>query len=211
MISTLLMLEYENKLDKKTLRDMLQSGEKSVSLLNDTIKIFRSFYNTNESVSEFSIKQSVKNLLKLMHTELSRANVIVELNRFEDVKAMQIENILQQILLILINNAKDALVEKFKDDVKSRKITIDVKFKDSKCYISVSEFGGGVSKRLEKRIFTEPKTTKKHGSGIGLYFAKKLANEKIAGDLRLTNASMPTVFELSFKINLKGEDDRRVF
>ncbi|WP_170000440.1 cache domain-containing protein [Campylobacter sp. RM9328] len=204
MISTLLMLEYEDKLDKKTLKDMLVSGEKSVMLLNDTIKIFRNFYNTNESLSEFSVKQSIKNLLTLMHTELSRANVSVNLNEFEDKKVTQIENIIQQILLILLHNAKDALTDKFKDDVASRRISIDVKFDDERCYIDVSEFGGGVSDELAKAIFAEPRTTKKHGSGIGLYFAKKLANEKIGGDLTLLNKAMPTVFELSFEMNLKG-------
>ncbi|MBF0985133.1 MAG: hypothetical protein HXK63_08370, partial [Campylobacter sp.] len=50
---------------------------------------------------------------------------------------------------------------------------------------------------------TQPKTTKKQGSGIGLYFGKKLANEKLAGDIRLLSAGDPTTFELGFEINLK--------
>lgn len=183
---------------------MLLNAKKSLSLLGDTVEIFRNFYKTGENVSEFSVKQSIKNLLTLMHTELSRANVSVNLNEFEDKKVTQIENIIQQILLILLHNAKDALADKFKDDVASRQIFIDVKFDDERCYIGVSEFGGGVSDELAKAIFTEPRTTKKHGSGIGLYFAKKLANEKIGGDLTLLNKAMPTVFELSFEMNLKG-------
>ncbi|WP_169764752.1 sensor histidine kinase [Campylobacter mucosalis] len=199
MISTLLMLKNDGKLNDQILIDMLKSGEKSVVLLNDTIKIFRNFYTTNESKAEFSIKQSIKNLLTLMHTELSRANVSVCLNDFDDKNVIQIENIIQQILLILIHNAKDALNEHFKDDIKSRKIFIDVSFNENICFIYISDFGGGVSEEIKQIMFTKPKTTKKHGSGIGLYFAKKLAKEKLDGDLILLNRVNPTKFELNFK------------
>nr|WP_228026648.1 hypothetical protein [Campylobacter sp. RM12916] len=58
---------------------------------------------------------------------------------------------------------------------------------------------------MRDKIFSMPKTTKKSGNGIGLYFGKKLANEKIGGDLKLVSDANPTVFELSFDINLKGE------
>lgn len=206
MISTLLMLKKDGNLDKETLQNMLEKGQKSISLLSDTIEIFRNFYKTSENIKEFSINQSIKNLLTLMHTELARANVHVVLNEFEDKKVNQIENIIQQILLILIHNAKDALADKFKDDIKARKAQIEVKFDDKKCYIRVIELGSGVSEAMSKKIFAEPKTTKKQGSGIGLYFAKKLANEKINGDIKLINRAAPTIFELSFDINLKGDE-----
>ncbi|WP_336610315.1 ATP-binding protein [Campylobacter sp. 7477a] len=170
-------------------------------LLGDTIEIFRNFYKTNENISKFSIKRSIKNLLTLMHTELSRANVSVVLEEFEDRNISQVENIIQQILLILIHNAKDAVVEKFKDDFKSRVISISVKFDEKYCYIKVSEFGCGVDKRIQEKIFDTPKTTKEFGSGIGLYFGKKLANEKICGDLKLLSVKDPTVFCFSFAIN----------
>ena len=56
---------------------------------------------------------------------------------------------------------------------------------------------------MSEKIFTWLNTTKKQGNGIGLYFAKKLAQEKLNGDVRLVNNAKPTVFELSFDINLK--------
>ncbi|MDU6828284.1 sensor histidine kinase [Campylobacter curvus] len=207
MISTLLMLQKDGKLDDENLRSMLQSGQKSVQLLSNTIEIFRNFYKTSENIEEFDVAQSVKNLLTLMHTELSRANVRVNLEASEGIKARQIENIIQQILLILIHNAKDAVVEKFKDDLCRREIKLSVSADGQKCRIGVSDFGGGVSEALKDKILTEPKTTKKQGSGIGLYFGKKLANEKINGDIKLLSAANPTTFELSFDVDLRA--DRR--
>ena len=182
---------------------MLEKGQKSVELLSSTIEIFRNFYKGAENVSEFDIQTSVKNLLTLMHTELSRANVSVNLSGFKELKVRQIENIIQQILLILIHNAKDSLVESYKDEPLKRVVQIKFMTIEDKCYIGVYDNGNGVSYQMSKKIFTWLNTTKKQGNGIGLYFARKLAREKLNGDLRLVNNAKPTLFELCFETNLK--------
>ncbi|MBR8464349.1 sensor histidine kinase [Campylobacter sp. faydin G-24] len=205
IISTLIMLKRENRLTNEKLESMLLNGKKSISLLADTTEIFKNFYNTNENISEFSIRRSVENLLTLMHTELSYANTSVTLNNTKDKNVRQMQNIIQQILIVLIHNAKDALVEKFKDDIKQRHIFLNIKFFNDQCFIDVIENGVGVDKNV--KIFSAPKTTKKFGSGLGLYFSKKLANEKIGGDILLINPKNPTIFRLKFKTNLKDVDD----
>lgn len=203
MISSLLMLEREGKLDGETLREILKGGEGSVKMLKDTIDVFRNFYKTSENVAQFSLAQSIKNLLMLMHTELSKNNVSVEVEPFVDIQIAQKENIVQQILLILLHNAKDALVERY-DEISKRKINISVKYDDSACFVSVIDLGGGIDTGVVRKIFDVPKTTKASGNGIGLYFGKKLAIEKLQGDLKLVSSASPTIFELSFSRNLKG-------
>lgn len=201
MISTLLMLEREGNLDRQSLREILKNGENSVHLLRDTIEIFRNFYKASDDAVDFSLRQSIKNLLTLMHTELSRANVSVVLHDFADVNLHQRENIIQQILLILLHNAKDAVVGYFEDFTK-RVIYIHVSVRDQICYVRVSDHGSGVSDAVVGRIFSEPKTTKSSGNGIGLYFGRKLARQKLNGELALISAKDPTEFELSFALRL---------
>ena len=203
MLSSCIMLKKEGKLSDEELINLLEKGQSSVKLLSSTIEIFRNFYKSAENVSEFEIQTSIKNLITLMHTELSRANVSVKFSGFNEQKVRQIENIIQQILLILIHNAKDSLVESYKDEPLKRIIEIKFRSFEDKCYIGVYDNGNGVSEQMSEKIFTWLNTTKKQGNGIGLYFAKKLAQEKLNGDVRLVNNAKPTVFELSFDINLK--------
>ncbi len=197
------MLKKEGKLSDEELINLLEKGQSSVKLLSSTIEIFRNFYKSAENVSEFEVQTSIKNLITLMHTELSRANVSVKFSGFNEQKVRQIENIIQQILLILIHNAKDSLVESYKDEPLKRIIEIKFRSFEDKCYIGVYDNGNGVNEQMSEKIFTWLNTTKKQGNGIGLYFAKKLAQEKLNGDVRLVNNAKPTVFELSFDINLK--------
>lgn len=106
-------------------------------------------------------------------------------------------------LLTLIHNAKDSLVESYKDEPLKRIIEIRFRSFENKSYIGVYDNGNGVSKDMSEKIFTWLNTTKKQGNGIGLYFAKKLARERLNGDVKLINNAKPTVFELSFETNLK--------
>lgn len=204
MLSSAIMLKKEGKLSDEELLNLLEKGQSSIELLSKTIEIFRNFYKSAENVSEFDIQTSVRNLITLMHTELSRANVSVKFSGFEEMKVCQIENIIQQILLILIHNAKDSLVESYKDEPLKRVIELKFRSFEDKCYIGVYDSGGGVSYEMSKKIFTWLNTTKKQGNGIGLYFAKKLAREKLNGDITLAHNLKPTIFELSFEKNLKG-------
>ena len=183
MLSSAIMLKKEGNLSDEELLNLLEKGQSSIELLSKTIEIFR---------------------ITLMHTELSRANVSVKFSGFEEMKVCQIENIIQQILLILIHNAKDSLVESYKDEPLKRVIELKFRSFEDKCYIGVYDSGGGVSYEMSKKIFTWLNTTKKQGNGIGLYFAKKLAREKLNGDITLAHNIKPTIFELSFEKNLKG-------
>lgn len=121
---------------------------------------------------------------------------------FEDIRVISIENFVQQILLVLIQNAKEslnALDLQGKEAFHKKMIHIVVTLEYGKVIIDISDWGGGISKEVQETLFSEFKISKKYqGSGIGLYFAKKLAKEKLLGDLVLYNASSPTTFRLIF-------------
>ena len=59
----------------------------------------------------------------------------------------------------------------------------------------------GIAKEMKKRLFSEIKSSaKKLGSGMGLFFSKRLAKERLHGDLTLVNDKMPTIFKLTLAI-----------
>lgn len=73
--------------------------------------------------------------------------------------------------------------------------------------IDISDSGVGISPEAKATLFSEFKISKKaHGTGIGLYFARKLAKEKLFGDLVLKNAYSPTVFSFEFAQYLQKKE-----
>lgn len=204
VVSSTLDLSERNLLDKPTLENNLKLCQKSISLMDKTIGIFRNFYRCSETANEFSLLDCIKSVLHVNYVELTKNNINIEMDEksFEDIHVISIENFVQQILLVLIQNAKEslnALDLQGKEAFYKKMIHIAVTCEFGKVLIDISDGGGGISKEVQETLFSEFKVSKKYqGSGIGLYFAKKLAKEKLLGDLTLHNAASPTTFRLMF-------------
>ncbi|MCI6642456.1 MAG: ATP-binding protein [Campylobacter hominis] len=200
VLSSIAFLKKENKLTNEELDENINLSLKSVNLMSDTIKTIRNFYRYSDDIIEFNIKNSIENLLKILSVNLKSKNVNVILDCNNDIIIKNKETYLHQILLILLQNARDALLEKYKNSPKNRVITISVTEFNKFVSVVVSDTGGGISKKLSQMIFSNLSvSSKKDGSGIGLYFAKKMAIDKLGGDLILLNLKDPTAFELKIK------------
>jgi signal transduction histidine kinase len=201
-------LSSKEPFDEKELERHLKLSQKDILLINETIDIFRNFYSFNDTISEFELKSCVENVLHVTRAELSLSSIKIEMDAsgIEGVKIRSVENFVQQILLVLIQNAKDAILPlKVMRELHRRKIEITFETDEKFVYIFVSDFGVGVAKEMEKRLFSELKgSAKKQGSGMGLFFSKKLAKERLFGDLTLVNSKMPTVFKLTLARDIKG-------
>jgi signal transduction histidine kinase len=209
----LLINNIINKLSPKELFDEeleqnLKLSQKNILLINKTIDIFRNFYSFNDEVTEFELKNCVENVLYITRTELSLSSIQINMNpsNIEGVKICSVENFIQQILLVLIQNAKDAILPlKVIRELHRRKIEITFETDKRFVHIFVSDFGAGITKKTKNKLFSELKgSTKRQGSGIGLFFSKKLAKEKLCGDLTLVSDKMPTTFKLTLAKDIKG-------
>jgi len=205
LLSNTLFLQKHKKLDEETLNENLIMCQKATKLMSNTIKIFRNFYRCNESVTEFSLEEAINTVLQVMHIDLVRNNILIEMDYSSKENIItSVENFLQQILLVLIQNAKEALLL---SDNFDKRILIKVNVEDKYTYIDVIDKADGISAEVMPTLFKNMKSSKKNlGSGIGLYFAKKLAKEKLGGDLILQKSSSPTTFKLSFLNKLQTKE-----
>lgn len=200
MISSILQLKQDGCITSDEEIDNLNLCLKSIEYLNETIENFKNFYKFDTTQVEFSIKKAVMSLINILHIEFARNNVSIILSDFEDIIIKNSQNFFLQILLVLMQNAKEALITCYPNEFKKRKVFIEAKSDENNAYIRVKDYAGGVSQDLSKKLFLNFKISQKDGgSGIGLYFSKKIAQEKLGGDLKLINRENPTIFELKVK------------
>ena len=206
VLSSTVLLKNEKRLSSDELDENLNLALKSVTLMSETIDTIKDFYRYSDDIKEFDIKESINNTLTILSTNLKSSNVNVDFICDEKIRVKNRKNYLQQVFLVLIQNSKDALLSRYKNAPKSRIIKIVVKELDEFVSIVVSDMGGGISKKLSQKIFSKIKvSSKKDGSGIGLYFAKNIAINKLGGDLKLINLRSPTSFELLIKKEMQYE------
>lgn len=195
MLTSLVKLKKDKKLSEDELINSLNLCIKSTKMMNETIDNFRNFYKFSDDITQFELNSSIKNLLSLLHIEFSRKNVSVSVENFE-IWLKTSESYLWQVLLVLLQNSKDALLSKKTGKV----ITVKADDLGDMVKILVIDNGVGIEKDMIKKIFNKQKaSTKIHGSGIGLNLAKMIVVEKLGGDIILKNNKNPTVFELTIK------------
>lgn len=197
LLSSTLDLKKSNELSDEELLGNLDLCMKSNLLMNETIDNFRNFYKFSNEIKEFDLYSAIIKLTKLLQIEFARYSISLFIDKF-DIKIISNESFLQQILLVLLQNSKDAL----KNKESKKRIKIEVNLSDKFVEIYVKDTGDGVLK--PNNLFNKyNKSTKKHGSGIGLYLAKLIAKDKLGGDIELVKDKNPTTFKLKIKQNME--------
>ena len=164
------------------------SINENAQYLSKTIDEFRNFIKGDVNIREVKISEILKGTLSLLDASLSNNYVKLKLFIEDDLEIYANKNELQQALINIINNAKDALVEKVKED--ERIIFITTKSIDKETLeLLIYDNAGGISADIIERIF-EPYFTTKHqskGTGLGLSMVHKIIIERYKQNISVSN------------------------
>ncbi|MBN2753266.1 MAG: HAMP domain-containing histidine kinase [Candidatus Goldbacteria bacterium] len=106
---------------------------------------------------------------------------------------------MKQVMVNLLNNAKDATKGK-----SSPRVEIRLSGDDNYIYIKVADNGCGISKKDLSRISTPFFTTKKEGMGIGLAISRSIV-KKHGGDLSIeSKLNKGSVFTISIPVEKRS-------
>lgn len=119
---------------------------------------------SQDAFSKTSIKSLYEDVLELSQEKLKNQNIELRIKDFDPefyitCRATQIS----QVLLNLINNARDAILK-----LPQRWIEIETTMEDSHVVIKVTDSGTGIEKEIAEKIFEPFFTTKPVGVGTGL-------------------------------------------
>jgi signal transduction histidine kinase len=177
-----------NILEDKFLIEGLEQINNSVQYLSTTIDDFRNFYKPDKNKKEFKILETIDKVIKLVDLQF-RSNGITIIRSGQNVKINSFENELIQVLINILNNARDELIKKDKDYKKL--IFIDVLKKQKNLLIQIKDNAGGIPKNIITRIFEPYFTTKNQsqGTGIGLYMSREIINKSMNGEINTKNVT----------------------
>ncbi len=156
----------------------IKEANEQLQYMSQTIENFRNFYNPSKSKESFSIEESSNNILKIVTPTLTPLRIKIEMSIQEDFSFFANSNEFEQVILNLINNAKDALIER---KIKEPTIHIDIQ----KNRVTVCDNAGGIKKEHQKSIFEPYFSTKTNSDGIGLYISKTIIETEMRGKLSL--------------------------
>ena len=175
-------LHYQDKLFKDI--------HNQVEFMSKTIDIFKNFLNNDQhdkSMEVFSLKKAIEDSMLLIGSTLENKKVSITFNLDEKASAYGSISEIEQVILIIINNAIDAL---------SNNITIECTQEKTGNLLKIYDNGGGFSPEIIDRVFDAYFTTKhqSQGTGLGLFIAKMIVEIKLNGTIEAHNFNEGALF-----------------
>ncbi len=177
-------------LDDKFLEESLGAINENAEYLSSTIEDFRNYFSPNKGKKLFKLKETVDKSISLLKSRFHDKSIKI-IKNLDDIQINSFRNELIHVILVILNNAKDAL-ENLEYD---RYIFIEVKKDEKFAYLVFKDNAGGIKKEILPKIF-EPYFTTKHknrGTGIGLYMANEIISKHIKGEILVENETF--IFE----------------
>ena len=182
----------ENAIDEEFIQDFITSNKKTIMFMSNTIDDFRGFFRLDKEKKSFQVKDTTKSVISMLHAQLSSHNIkiIIEGDEFE-YYGFQSEY--QQVILNIINNAKDAFIEN-----KIENPAIEITLNDN--FINIKDNAGGIKEDVIKRIFEPYFTTKEQGkgTGMGMYMSKMIIEDNMDASLHVNNTKDGAEFRMEF-------------
>jgi len=171
-------------LDGAYLDGSVVHANRLIKRMADTIDDFRNFYSADKERKAFAPAQVLKEVRSIIDGSLKGHEIRLEETVEGKAELFGVPNEYGQVVLNLINNAKEALVER---KVRDGWIRVGIGREGDMVWFRVSDSGGGIRADILPRIFEPHFTTKEKGSGIGLYLAKIIIEKNMGGRIEVRN------------------------
>jgi PAS domain S-box-containing protein len=166
-----------------------KEAQQIISNMSNTIEDFSNFFNPNKKKRLFVIQDSINDALNILSNHLQKEEITIKKD-FIDIKVEGISNELSQVIINLIQNAKDAFSI---NHIENKTIWISISKIELKskpfAKIVIEDNAGGIDEKYIDKIF-EPYFSTKHastGTGIGLFMSHMIIQNSLNGIITVEN------------------------
>nr|WP_321267432.1 ATP-binding protein [uncultured Sulfurimonas sp.] len=202
IVNTILAILKEKNsvgaLNKDEISQKLETMEKRVVYMSDTIEDFMNYYKPNKDKSIFSVISAVNKALEITNGAVDAQNIEININGDRELNIYGLMNEFVQVIVSIVSNIYDIAQIR---SISHIKIDITLKKDDEDVSISISDNAGGIDEKILSKIFNPYFTTKHQsiGTGLGLHIAKMIIEDKMDGSLNAINNKDGATFTIRMK------------
>jgi len=192
-------------LDIDEVKKQTENIENQIINMNNTMNDFKDFFKPkNESC--YDVNESISQVMRIVGKiyEIQKVNIVLSLG--QNCFTQGFSNELNQVLINILNNARDIILEK---NAPIKDVIVTTVRSEENIIITIEDFAGGIPLDIIDTIFNRYVTTKgeEHGTGIGLDMSKTIiekVNGTITAENHLTQKDGQNVSGTKFTITLKA-------
>jgi len=178
---------HSGKLDNQSLNRAVELAKKQIEFMDKTTNNFKNFLAPDQKKVTFSAMAAIEDMIDLFGTLYAdHHNINIHLEGDKAVKISGYPNEFRQVILNILDNAKDAIKVQ---GINKGYIQINVSVVEGQAKITIRDNGCGIPEDKLNKIFEAHCTTKSEqgGSGIGLYMSKTIIENTMNGKIFAEN------------------------
>lgn len=181
----------------RTIED-LNSIDRQVHYLSKTIDDFRDFFKPNKLPTRVTFNTIFEELNIILGKSFKSLLIELSFSGDLDTEINTYKNELLQVFLNILNNAKDAVIEK---QISEPRITLNIEVRDDEVFILIADNAGGIPFEHIDKIFEPYFSTKneKNGTGLGLYMSAIIVEKYLDGSIQVSSDRVGTTFRIKIK------------
>ncbi len=181
-------------LDKEEILETISKLNHITKYMSNTIDDFKNFFATDKEKIKFQLLEQINSTINIISGGLKNNNIKLDIIIQKNPELTGYKNDYSQVLINIINNAKDVLVQR---KIENPYIKISIFEENANIITTVEDNAGGIKVNPIEKIF-EPFFTyeKIGGSGIGLFMSKLIIEKNMNGKLLVENSSKGAFFKI---------------
>ena len=181
-------------LDKEEILETINKLNHITKYMSNTIDDFRDFFATDKEKIKFQLLEQINSTINIISGGLKTHNIKLDIIIQKNPEMIGYKNDYSQVLINIINNAKDILVQR---KVNNPHIKISIFEENENIITTVEDNGGGIKVNPIEKVFDPFFTYEKiGGSGIGLFMSKLIIEKNMGGKLFVQNSSKGAFFKI---------------
>ena len=183
-------LEKEN-IENESINKALNCIQKSAKMINNSLIDLKSVDNIKLQVCD--LRRIIEECSSLAKVYIHDKKINIISNIKEDASIYVDENKFMACIINLMKNAVEAIENK-------GEIIISSEIKDGNVIISVANDGKAITPAAQRDLFSEGFTTKRTGSGLGLFICKNNLKQQDADLYLVQSTSKKTEFQIKVPV-----------
>lgn len=181
------------KLDNEYIDNAQETSMNLILHMSQTIDDFRNFFKPHREKISFAAGVVLENTAALLFNSLKDHSIELDLKLQKDIHIVGFPNEFGQVLLNLIQNSKEALMER---NTANPRIQVRLYEQDGKTIVTIADNAGGIPDSIINQVFEPYFTTKISGTGVGLYMSKMIVEKYMNGKITVENTAEGALFKI---------------
>lgn len=187
-------MKLTGKISGNEVLEAIQKSNEITKYMSSTINDFQNFFSKDKEKVCFRMSDQLNTTINIISSGIKENKIDVDIVVKKNPEICGYKNEYAQVLINIINNARDALIYR---KIKNPKIIINVEEKNENAVVTIKDNAGGIQTEPLSKIF-EPFFTleKSNGTGVGLFMSKLIVENNMNGKLLVENDDDGALFTI---------------